>query len=77
MAKLREVLKPYLLRRVKADVFQDFPRKAEILVPVSMTSFQKDHYKALMERNMLLFQEGNKVRTWCLHLLSSLVVGAQ
>ena len=51
--QLHEFLRPYMLRRTKADVqeYYSIPPKAEIVVPVTMTSFQSGIYKLLFEKN--------------------------
>ena len=46
--KLKRVLKPYLLRRVKEDVEKLIPRLSEVIVDVEMTSLQKKVYKGLL-----------------------------
>ncbi|KAF8519115.1 P-loop containing nucleoside triphosphate hydrolase protein [Hysterangium stoloniferum] len=49
--KLHERLKPYFLRRTKADVLK-LPPKNEVIVPVSMTAIQKEVYKSLLSQNV-------------------------
>lgn len=46
--KLKKVIKPYLLRRVKEDVEKVIPRLSEIIVDVEMTKVQKTVYKGLL-----------------------------
>lgn len=45
--ELHEMLKPYILRRVKADVLK-LPPKIEIIVPISMTAPQRLLYKRIL-----------------------------
>ncbi|KAI9258728.1 P-loop containing nucleoside triphosphate hydrolase protein [Phascolomyces articulosus] len=49
---LHDQLKPYFLRRTKDVVLKTLPPKTEIIVPVSMSSLQKEVYKDLLEHNL-------------------------
>ncbi|MGM5143005.1 SNF2-related protein, partial [Escherichia coli] len=49
--ELHNVLKPYLLRRVKEDVEKSLPPKEETIIEVALTPIQKKYYKAIYERN--------------------------
>ncbi len=51
VAKLHDVLKPYLLRRIKEDVEKSLPPKEETIVEVALTAVQKRFYKAIYEKN--------------------------
>jgi chromodomain-helicase-DNA-binding protein 4 len=44
------------LRRVKADVMKSLPPKSEIIVPVSMSSVQKELYKSIISQNSELMK---------------------
>lgn len=62
--QLHEELRPYFLRRVKADVMKDLPRKVcwlvscskqrayvfqhEVIVPINMTTLQAEVWKSLL-----------------------------
>ena len=37
--------------------------QSEVLVPVSMTVFQRGCYRALLEKNLSVFQAGKQART--------------
>ncbi len=54
IAQLHDLLRPHFLRRVKKEVMPYLPPKAEIFVPLSMTPMQRDYYKAILERYVLL-----------------------
>ncbi|SCU98216.1 LAFA_0G16380g1_1 [Lachancea sp. 'fantastica'] len=41
---LRNLISPYLLRRVKADVAKDLPQKNEMVLFCKLTKFQRDKY---------------------------------
>ena len=41
---LRDLISPYLLRRVKSDVKKDLPQKKEMVLFCKLTQFQRDRY---------------------------------
>ncbi|KAI9492515.1 P-loop containing nucleoside triphosphate hydrolase protein [Zychaea mexicana] len=49
---LHDRLKPYFLRRTKEVVLKTLPPKSEIIVPVSMSSLQREVYKDILEKNL-------------------------
>ncbi|KAL5519231.1 hypothetical protein ACEPAH_914 [Sanghuangporus vaninii] len=49
--ELHERLRPYFLRRMKAEVL-DLPAKNEVIVPVSMAPLQKEIYKSILSKNL-------------------------
>ncbi|KAJ3190862.1 hypothetical protein HK101_008292 [Irineochytrium annulatum] len=53
IVKIHEDLKPYFLRRTKNQVLGggELPPKAELLVPCSLTSLQKQLYRAVLSKN--------------------------
>uniref|UniRef100_A0A0K3CFQ2 BY PROTMAP: gi/472581396/gb/EMS19135.1/ chromatin remodeling complex subunit, Chd3 [Rhodosporidium toruloides NP11] n=1 Tax=Rhodotorula toruloides TaxID=5286 RepID=A0A0K3CFQ2_RHOTO len=48
--EVREMLKPYFLRRTK-DLVLNLPPLLEVVVPVSMTVLQRQIYRGILERN--------------------------
>ncbi|KAF5752968.1 DECREASED DNA METHYLATION 1 family protein [Tripterygium wilfordii] len=52
VAKLHAILRPFLLRRMKADVEQLLPRKKEILLYATMTEHQKTFQEHLVNRTL-------------------------
>ncbi|OBZ79352.1 Chromatin remodeling factor mit1 [Grifola frondosa] len=48
-------LRPYFLRRIKAEVLQ-LPPKNEVIVPVSMTPLQKEVYRSILSQNLDILQ---------------------
>lgn len=53
MVQLQELLKPHMLRRMKKDVPDlDIPDKRELVVPVELSSEQKEVYRAILTKNM-------------------------
>ena len=51
---LHEILKPFLLRRVKKEVEKSLPAKVEQILRVEMTPPQKQVYRWILTKNMLL-----------------------
>ena len=45
-----DMLRPYMLRRIKAEV-EKLPDRNDILVEVELTTLQKRFYRAIYERN--------------------------
>ncbi|KAI7857532.1 P-loop containing nucleoside triphosphate hydrolase protein [Circinella umbellata] len=55
--ELHDQLKPYFLRRTKEVVLKNLPPKTEIIVPVSMSSLQKEVYKGILEQNLTSYAQ--------------------
>ena len=49
--KLKAVLKPMMLRRLKEDVEKNLAPKEETIIEVELTNIQKKYYRAILERN--------------------------
>jgi len=47
LAALREVVSPYVLRRLKRDVARELPPKTELSVPIELGPAQRDLYEAI------------------------------
>ena len=58
--QLHEVLRPYLLRRMKEDVEKSIAPKEETIVEVELTTIQKSYYRAIFERNFTSLNMGAK-----------------
>ena len=71
--RLREVLKPRMLRRMKEDV-ETIPAKEEIVVWVELTPEQRNYYRAIYEKQVHVLLEGAKsknvpqLRNLCMEL---------
>ncbi|OWM74552.1 ATP-dependent DNA helicase DDM1 [Punica granatum] len=52
VAKLHAILRPFLLRRMKADVEQMLPRKKEIILYATLTEHQKNFQDHLINRTL-------------------------
>ncbi len=49
VSKLHEILRPFLLRRMKADVLTDMPAKREVVLYCGMTSPQREYYARVLQ----------------------------
>lgn len=54
VSKLHAILKPFVLRRVKADVEISIPRKQELILYAPMTPLQKTLNKQLLEGSLMV-----------------------
>jgi ATP-dependent helicase STH1/SNF2 len=52
--RLHQILRPFLLRRVKKDVAKELPQKIEMVVKVELSAQQKFVYKGIQESNQLM-----------------------
>lgn len=52
ISSLREILKPFMLRRIKADVCLEIPPKKELIVYAPLTELQHDLYKAVLNYDL-------------------------
>lgn len=48
---LIDLLKPFILRRLKRDVLVDLPKKAEVMIFHDLSKIQKELYKAILTKN--------------------------
>ena len=64
--RLHEMLRPFFLRRTKAQVLSFLPPMAQIIVPVSLTNVQKKLYRSILAKNPELiksiFGAGKRVK---------------
>lgn len=47
-----QVLRPFLLRRLKSDVEKGLPPKKETILKMGMTEMQKKFYAALLQKDI-------------------------
>ena len=73
ISQLHKILRPFMLRRLKADVAKGLPPKSETIVMVGMSKMQKQLYKKLLLRDLDAFT-GNqsKNRTAVLNIVMQL-----
>lgn len=56
LTELHLMLQPYFLRRTKLQVLKFLPAKNEVIVPVTMTSLQRELYKTILSKNAELMR---------------------
>ncbi|RWS09516.1 Kismet-like protein [Dinothrombium tinctorium] len=56
--KLKALLKPMMLRRLKEDVEKSLAPKEETIIEVELTNIQKKYYRAILERNFQFLTKG-------------------
>lgn len=54
--QLHDLIRPFFLRRTKVQVLTFLPPMAQIIVPVTMSSLQKELYKNILAKNTHLIQ---------------------
>lgn len=52
--RLHQILRPFLLRRVKKDVAKELPQKIEMVIKVELSAQQKYVYKGIQDNNKLM-----------------------
>ncbi|XP_033331654.1 lymphoid-specific helicase [Megalopta genalis] len=57
LASLREILKPFMLRREKIHVCADIPPKKEVIVYAPLTELQHDLYLAVLNRDIKMISK--------------------
>ena len=62
--QLHDILKPFLLRRVKSEVVTDLPSKSEVVLYHGLSALQKKFYKAILTKDFgwYLSRNGTKNR---------------
>ena len=63
VASLHAILKPFLLRRVKADVETSLPKKREYVLYAPLTQTQRELYHEILEGNSRAYLENKVVET--------------
>ena len=51
-AQLHTVLEPFLLRRVKAEVLRELPKRSEVILYTGLSTVQKKLYKAILTKDI-------------------------
>jgi SNF2 family DNA or RNA helicase len=57
-AALVQVLRPFLLRRVKSDVEKSLPPKKETILKIGMSEMQQTWYKKLLQKDIATLSGG-------------------
>ena len=63
VTSLHAVLKPFLLRRIKADVETSLPKKREYVLYAPLTQTQRDLYQEILDGNSRAFLENKLVES--------------
>lgn len=53
-----QVLRPFLLRRLKSDVEKGLPPKKETILKIGMSDMQKKYYAALLQKDIEAITDG-------------------
>jgi len=72
VAQLHKVLRPFLLRRLKADVEKGLPPKKETILKVGLTEMQRHYYKSLIQKDIEAIQGGSGDRSRLLNIVMQL-----
>ncbi|XP_055500999.1 chromodomain-helicase-DNA-binding protein 1-like [Leucoraja erinacea] len=61
---LHGLMQPFLLRRIKADVLSELPKKIDVVLYHGMSALQKKYYKAILMKDLDAFENemGKKAR---------------
>ncbi|ELU15824.1 hypothetical protein CAPTEDRAFT_142589, partial [Capitella teleta] len=60
-SKLHDILRPFLLRRLKTDVLHNLPVKSEVVLYHGLSALQKKQYKAILTRDASAFESNTPV----------------
>lgn len=58
--RLHQVLRPFLLRRVKAEVLKELPTKSEKVIKVELSAWQKILYHNITEKLFVSMDSSGK-----------------
>ncbi|XP_034036486.1 chromodomain-helicase-DNA-binding protein 1-like [Thalassophryne amazonica] len=70
--ELQRMLEPFLLRRIKSEVALDLPQKTEVVVYHGMSALQKKYYKAILMKDVEVFENEQANKTRLLNILMQL-----
>ncbi|CAI5497252.1 unnamed protein product [Closterium sp. Naga37s-1] len=74
VAKLHQILRPFLLRRIKADVEQSLPKKKEIVLYAQLTAHQREFQDHLVQRTLADFLNSTVATSMSRHRLNNVVM---
>ncbi|KAJ5972015.1 Zinc finger PHD-type [Penicillium vulpinum] len=63
ITELHDMIRPFLLRRTKAEVLPFLPPMVQIIIPISMSVVQKKLYKSILQKNPQLIKAICKKQT--------------
>ncbi|XP_063112832.1 chromodomain-helicase-DNA-binding protein 1-like isoform X2 [Cavia porcellus] len=70
--ELHKLLQPFLLRRVKAEVATELPKKTEVVIYHGMSPLQKKYYKAILMKDLDAFENEMAKKVKLQNILSQL-----
>ncbi|XP_004380483.2 chromodomain-helicase-DNA-binding protein 1-like isoform X1 [Trichechus manatus latirostris] len=70
--ELHKLLQPFLLRRVKAEVATELPKKTEVVIYHGMSAMQKKYYKAILMKDLDAFENEMTKKVKLQNILSQL-----
>ncbi|KAF3813313.1 hypothetical protein GH733_018464 [Mirounga leonina] len=70
--ELHKLLQPFLLRRVKAEVATELPKKTEVVIYHGMSALQKKYYKAILMKDLDAFENEMAKKVKLQNVLSQL-----
>ncbi|XP_077012008.1 chromodomain-helicase-DNA-binding protein 1-like isoform X2 [Tamandua tetradactyla] len=71
-SELHKLLQPFLLRRVKAEVAAELPKKTEVVIYHGMSALQKKYYKAILMKDLDAFENEMAKKVKLQNILSQL-----
>ncbi|KAF5910909.1 hypothetical protein HPG69_000873, partial [Diceros bicornis minor] len=71
-SELHKLLQPFLLRRVKAEVATELPKKTEVVIYHGMSALQKKYYKAILMKDLDAFENETAKKVKLQNVLSQL-----
>uniref|UniRef100_A0A8C9BCW2 Chromodomain-helicase-DNA-binding protein 1-like n=1 Tax=Phocoena sinus TaxID=42100 RepID=A0A8C9BCW2_PHOSS len=71
-SELYKLLQPFLLRRVKAEVATELPKKTEVVIYHGMSALQKKYYKAILMKDLDAFENEMAKKVKLQNVLSQL-----
>ncbi|ELV11677.1 Chromodomain-helicase-DNA-binding protein 1-like protein [Tupaia chinensis] len=71
-SELHKLLQPFLLRRVKAEVATELPKKTEVVIYHGMSELQKKYYKAILMKDLDAFENEMAKKVKLQNILSQL-----
>ncbi|XP_007946578.1 chromodomain-helicase-DNA-binding protein 1-like [Orycteropus afer afer] len=71
-SELHTLLQPFLLRRVKAEVATELPKKTEVVIYHGMSALQRKYYKAILMKDLDAFENEMAKKVKLQNILSQL-----
>ncbi|XP_066218208.1 chromodomain-helicase-DNA-binding protein 1-like isoform X2 [Saccopteryx leptura] len=71
-SELHRLLQPFLLRRMKAEVATELPKKTEVVIYHGMSALQKKYYKAILMKDLDAFENEMAKKVKLQNVLSQL-----